>query len=73
VASKAIVVSNKYHAGCEFCEGLKCHEPWCIVESANVRYAYEIILNPELITFGDKCALHSMGVTYCAKKCTTSK
>lgn len=75
MASNAIVHSNRYHAGavCEFCDGIIRHEPWCIEKCAEVRYAYEIILKPELITESDLCALHGMGVTYCSIKCRGKK
>jgi len=63
--------SNRYVAqsACVHCQGVIRHQPWCIEVNAAVRYAYEILLNPHKMTFGDALILHSLGVVWSNELC----
>jgi hypothetical protein len=63
--------SNRYNAQapCEHCAGIIRHEYWCITVAATVRYAYEVVADPEKLSLGDTLILHSLGVTWAAKTC----
>jgi hypothetical protein len=67
--------SNRYSAdaACEHCGGIIRHETWCITRDPVVYYAYQILLDPTMLTIGDALILHSLGVKWdaegCAGKC----
>jgi hypothetical protein len=58
--------SNRYHAqsACPHCQGVIRHEPWCILRSPDVCYAFQIIVEPGKLTIGDALILHSLGVAW---------
>ena len=62
--------SNKYSAdlACKCCEGVIRHESWCATQSANVRYAYLAVLDPNQMSIGDELSLHALGVAWVAEK-----
>jgi len=61
---------NRYSAdsACAHCEGVTCHEPWCLTQSADVRYAFQVALYPQLLTVQDHLILHALGVAWDEKK-----
>ena len=63
--------SNKYSADseCEHCQGVVRHEPWCITRSEVILYAYEAVLNADVLTEGDKLILHALGVAWTKNRC----
>ncbi len=63
--------SNKYsaEAACEHCQGIVRHEPWCITRSEVILYAYEAVLNADVLTEGDKLILHALGVAWTNNRC----
>jgi hypothetical protein len=58
--------SNKYSAdsACEHCEGIIRHEPWCITENLNVRYAYDAFLDASKLAQSDHLILHALGAVW---------
>lgn len=58
--------SNRYHAdaACQHCEGIICHERWCLTQNSAVHYACEIVVYPGKLTAGDAIILHSLGVLW---------
>lgn len=58
--------SNRYHAeaACQHCEGIICHERWCLTLNSAVHYACEIVVYPDKLTTGDAIILHSLGVLW---------
>jgi hypothetical protein len=50
--------------GCQHCQGLFEHEPWCITRDANVQYAFGIVTDASKMTFSDTLILHSLGVSW---------
>jgi len=58
--------SPRYNAetGCEHCGGIVRHERWCITRDPLVRYAYEVVQEPDRLSFADRLALHGMGVSW---------
>lgn len=69
--SAAVYHCNRYTAqsACEHCEGIVRHERWCITIDPVVRYAYEIVLEPNKLTFEDTLILHSLGVAWATVPC----
>ncbi len=61
---------NQYSAdsACAHCEGIIRHEPWCLTQSADVRYAFQVALYPNHLSLQDHLILHALGVTWDAKK-----
>jgi hypothetical protein len=51
-------------AGCDHCQGVTEHEPWCVTRDPRVCYAYEIVAQASKLTFLDTLILHSLGVTW---------
>jgi hypothetical protein len=60
--------SNQYSAdsSCVYCEGVIRHETWCPAHNANVQYAYQAVLEPNLLSLGDQLILHALGVAWAA-------
>lgn len=63
--------SNRYSAdaACEHCEGVIRHEPWCILRSPIIRYAYEAVLDATALSMGDHIILHALGVKWAQNVC----
>jgi hypothetical protein len=57
---------NQYSAdsACAHCEGVIRHEPWCVTQSADVRYAFQVALYPKCLTLQDSLILHALGVAW---------
>jgi hypothetical protein len=70
LADAAIFHSNRYHAdaACHHCGGLIRHENWCITHNPRVFYAYEIVVDPQKLQFGDQLILHALGVNWMPKE-----
>jgi hypothetical protein len=62
--------SNKYSAAsaCVHCEGVIRHEFWCKTQSANVRYAFRVAVQPNHLSLQDSLILHALGVVWNSKK-----
>ena len=58
--------SNQYGAdsACVHCEGIICHESWCITQNANVHYAHQATLFPNQLSLEDRIILHAWGVAW---------
>ena len=50
--------------GCPHCRGITSHEHWCCTQSANVRYAFQVVYYPDCLTHHDSLILHALGVTW---------
>ena len=61
--------SNQYSADsvCAHCEGIVCHESWCITRNANVHYAHQAALFPNQLCLEDRIILHAWGVAWRAE------
>ena len=55
--------------GCEHCRACGHHEPWCRAVNKLVGYAFQIVTDPDQVSFGDMLILHSLGVIWDAKCC----
>ena len=57
---------NQYSAdsACAHCEGVIRHEPWCLTQNADVRYAFQVALYPGHLTLQDHLILHALGVAW---------
>jgi hypothetical protein len=62
--------SNQYSAdsACGHCDGVICHEHWCITQNANVQYAYQVISDPWYLSRGDHLILHALGAAWNTKR-----
>jgi hypothetical protein len=62
--------SNQYNddQSCMHCGGILLHETWCPAENANVQYAYQSVLQPNLLRLGDLLILHALGVAWTEKQ-----
>jgi len=58
--------SNRYTADAArpHCVGLVGHEPWCVTQNADVRYAFEVAFYPDRLTVLDVLILHALGVSW---------
>ena len=58
--------ANQYSAdsACAHCNGIVSHEAWCSSKNANVRYAFDVALHPDLLTTQDTLILHALGVIW---------
>jgi hypothetical protein len=58
--------SNQYSAdsACAYCGGVICCESWCNTRNAIVRYALQVVLHPNYLSFADRLILHALGVTW---------
>ncbi len=63
--------SNKYsaEAACEHCQGIVRHESWCITRSEGVLYAYQAVMDADILTEGDRLTLHALGVAWTDNRC----
>jgi hypothetical protein len=52
------------NSSCVHCGAVVRHDPWCITQNANVSYAYQIVVYPNLLSVGDQLILHALGVTW---------
>ena len=52
---------------CRHCECRTDHQPWCITQNPDVRYAFMITVYPNLLTIQDSLILHALGVTWAKK------
>ena len=57
---------------CRHCECLTDHQPWCITQNPDVRYAFTITVYPNLLTLQDSLILHALGVTWAKKSPATA-
>ena len=55
---------NLSQAGCNYCDGITEHAPWCATQDPNVYYAYAIVADSSKITVADELLLHSLGVVW---------
>jgi hypothetical protein len=55
-------------AACLHCERVTRHEHWCLTQSADVRYAFQVAVYPNLLTLQDSLILHALGVSWDGKK-----
>jgi hypothetical protein len=62
--------SNQYSAdsACLHCDGIIRHESWCVTQSANVYYAFRVVLDPSQLSPGDELLLHALGVVWTAER-----
>lgn len=58
--------SNEYSAdsGCGHCDGIICHEPWCITQNASVQYAYQAVSGTGQLNQEDHLILHALGAAW---------
>jgi len=49
---------------CAHCGRILRHERWCITRDPLVRYAYDVVGNPEKLTLTDRLILHALGVDW---------
>jgi hypothetical protein len=58
--------SNVYNAesACKECGEVIRHNPWCSEVNSVVRYARQIVMQPEAIDENDTLRLHALGVTW---------
>ena len=57
---------NQYSAdlACKHCKGVIRHEPWCLTQNADVRYAFQVAFYPNHLTLQDHLILHALGVAW---------
>ena len=62
--------SNRYSAdsACWHCDGVLCHELWCITQNAHVQYAYQVVGDPAQMRCGDHLILHALGARWTTKR-----
>ena len=62
--------SNQYGAdsACGHCEGITCHEAWCITQNVSVQYAYQAVSDPVNLSPGDHLILHALGAAWTTRK-----
>ena len=65
---KKLVASER----CLHCECLTDHQPWCITQNPDVRYAFTVAVYPNLLTLQDSLILHALGVTWTKKSPATA-
>jgi hypothetical protein len=60
--------SNQHRADstCGHCDGTSSHEPWCVTQSANVHYAYQVAGDSCHLSPGDRLILHALGASWTA-------
>jgi hypothetical protein len=58
--------SNRYNAtaGCEYCQGVLQHEPWCDSQNPRVRYVHELMVGTSRLSQADHLYLHGLGVVW---------
>jgi len=64
--------SNSQSSGqspCEHCGAVLRHEKWCITCDPAVRYAYDVVRDPNKMTVGDQLILHALGVSWVMNLC----
>lgn len=66
--ARKLVVSER----CRHCECLADHQPWCITQNPDVRYAFTVAVYPNLLTLQDSLILHALGVTSTKKSRVTA-
>jgi len=54
-------------AACLHCEGVTRHKHWCLTQNAEVRYALQAAVYPQLLTLQDSLILHALGVSWNAR------
>jgi hypothetical protein len=59
---------NSADSACGHCDGVICHEPWCITQNTSVQYAYQVISDPSCLSPGDHLVLHALGVAWTEKE-----
>jgi hypothetical protein len=64
--------SNQHSAdsACGHCNGVNRHEPWCMTQNASVQYAYQVALDPDRLSPGDRLILHALGAAWTVKRPT---
>jgi hypothetical protein len=65
------VNGNQYHSEdsvCAHCDGVICHEPWCIALSADGGDAFWVVLGSDRLSAGDELRLHALGVAWAAEE-----
>jgi hypothetical protein len=62
--------NNRYNADsvCGHCDGIICHEPWCITQNASVQYAYQAASAAGRLSQADHLILHALGVVWAGKR-----
>jgi hypothetical protein len=70
IQSVSLTHSNQYSAdsACEHCDGVIRHEAWCMTQNAGVRYAYQVVSEPGLLSTGDRLILHALGAAWTPKR-----
>jgi hypothetical protein len=70
IQSFSLTHSNQYSAdsACGHCDGVIRHEAWCVTQNAGVHYAYQVVLDPGLLSTGDHLILHALGVAWTLKR-----
>lgn len=65
---RPLIHSNRYSAdsACWHCDGVLCHELWCITQNAHVQYAYQVVGDPVHMECGDHLILHALGARWTA-------
>lgn len=49
---------------CAHCGGVVVCEAWCESVNTCVQYAYDVVLHPTHLSFGDHIILHALGVRW---------
>jgi hypothetical protein len=57
-------VPARSDAPCTHCGRATVCESWCESVNTCVQYAYDIVLHPTHLTFGDRLILHALGVRW---------
>jgi hypothetical protein len=62
--------TNQYStdAVCGHCDRFSYHEHWCITQNTSVRYAYQTVADPGLLSLGDHLILHALGVAWTKRR-----
>ena len=53
---------------CARCGGFVLCESWCESVNACVRYAYDAVIHPTHLSFGDRIILHALGVRWTPRR-----
>jgi hypothetical protein len=55
-------------SACGHCDGVNCHEAWCVTQNDSVQYAFQAVSDPSHLSLGDRLILHALGAAWTAKR-----
>jgi hypothetical protein len=55
-------------SACMHCDGVICHELWCVTQSASVQYAYQVVSDSSRLSLEDHLILHALGAAWNRKE-----